>query len=91
MKSVATLLLLIAGAIAGYSQVTTTSRMDGTVTDTQGAAVPGAQVQVSLGATNQSFQSVTDEKGYWAIPSLASGTYSVKISKQGFKTAVNHG
>ncbi len=89
MRLFATSVLLIAGAIAGLSQVATTSRMDGTVTDSQGAAVPGAQVIVSLGTTSQKFQVSSDEKGYWAIPSLPSGIYQVRVTKQGFKTAAN--
>jgi hypothetical protein len=37
-------------------------------------------------AENQTFESKSDEKGYWAVPSLPSGTYKVTITQSGFKT-----
>src|ERR1700693_1633396 len=87
MKIIVLGLALLACSTAVFSQVTTTSRLDGTVTDSQGASVPGAQVEVVVTATDQIFRVTTDEKGYWAIPSLQSGVYRVKVSHQGFKTA----
>ena len=55
--------------------------------DPQGASVPGAAVAVVQSATGQRFQVVTDEKGYWALPSLQNGTYKVTVSHAGFKSA----
>jgi len=63
--------------------------MDGTVTDQQGAVVPGALVVVSQPATGQTFRVTADEKGYWALPSLQTGTYKVAITHPGFKAATN--
>ena len=77
MRVFSTCVILAALAFAASAQVTTTSRLDGTVTDAQGAAVPGAQVQVVLNSTGQTFKVATDEKGYWVIASLQSGTYRV--------------
>src|SRR5690348_3692455 len=73
-------------SVAAWAQVTTTSRLDGTGTDTQGSAIPGAQPPAVMAATATNFQVVTDERGYWAIPSLPSGTYRVRFAHQGFKT-----
>src|SRR5437764_12355275 len=87
MKLLSTCLLALLSVTFAFSQVTTTSRLDGTVSDTQGAAVPAAQVQVVLGATDQMFKVTTDEKGYWVIPGLQSGIYRVTVARQGFKTA----
>ncbi len=72
---------------AAFSQVST-ARMDGTVSDIAGALVPGAAVDAVNLSQQQSFKAVADEKGYWAIPSLQSGTYKVTISHPGFKTEV---
>src|ERR1051326_9383713 len=72
--------------VAAWAQVTTTSRLDGTVTDSQGAAIPGAQVSAVMAATGMSLQVAADERGYWAFSSLPSGTYRVSIAHQGFKT-----
>ncbi len=86
MRMFSTCVILAALAFAASAQVTTTSRLDGTVTDAQGAAVPGAQVQVVLNSTGQTFKVATDEKGYWVIASLQNGTYRVTVAHQGFKT-----
>ncbi len=72
---------------AAFSQVTT-SRLDGTVTDSGGALIPSAAVEVLNVSQQQTFKTVADEKGYWAIPSLPSGIYRVSVSRAGFKTGV---
>jgi len=87
MKRLAIYALALLFAFAVFAQVTTTSRLDGTVTDSQGAAVPGATVEVTLGATGQVNKVTTDDKGYWTVPSLPSGVYRVAVSHTGFKKA----
>ncbi len=89
MRSVATFVLYLSACTAGLAQVTTTARMDGVVTDQQNAVVPGAQVAVTRTGTGQVFHAVTDEKGYWVLPSLTTGTYKVEVSHPGFKVVTN--
>ncbi len=89
MRLLRTSVVFLAGALAGFAQVTTTARMDGVVTDQQDAVVPGAQVVVTQIATGQTFHAVTDEKGYWALPSLQTGTYKVTVTHAGFKSVTN--
>ncbi len=90
MRAVVTCaLLLCAVAFSGFSQVTTTSRLDGTVIDPQGATVPGAKVEVTQTATGQKFQATTDDKGYWTLPAMATGAYKVVITHEGFKSVTN--
>lgn len=89
MRAVVTSVLLFCGAVLGLAQVTTTSRLDGTVTDQQGAVVPGAKVQVVQIATDQRLETTTDDKGYWALPSLQTGAYKVMVTHEGFKSATN--
>src|SRR5690242_13865348 len=76
-------LLLVSAA---FAQVMT-GRLEGTVSDAQGAAVPGSQVKVVNIQTGQTFNIVTDEKGNWALPSMSTALYRVTITRQGFKTA----
>ena len=85
MKKLAILLFFAAFALSALAQVTT-GRLDGVVTDPQGAAVPGAQVKVINKETGQAFDTVADEKGLWNIPSVAAATYTVAVSHPGFKT-----
>jgi hypothetical protein len=86
MRCLRLLLPLIACAAMALSQVT--SRLDGTVSDPQGAAVVGAQIRILNAATGQSFEVKSDERGYWIVTSLPTGIYKVTVSLQGFKTEV---
>ncbi|HVI07884.1 MAG TPA: TonB-dependent receptor [Candidatus Binatia bacterium] len=64
------------------------SELEGTVTDTSGAAIIGAQVKIVAIDTGISQQRITNEKGYYRFPGLAIGHYTVSVSNQGFKTQV---
>src|SRR5438552_1730784 len=77
-------LTFIAVAAAAMAQ-SNTATLDGLVKDTQGALVPGAVVTVVNTATQQTFRSVTDDKGHWAVPALPTSTYSVSVEASGFK------
>jgi hypothetical protein len=59
----------------------------GTVRDTSGAVVPGAMVTVTNPQTGVSATRTSDDSGNWEVPSLHTGTYSVKISHAGFSDA----
>jgi hypothetical protein len=69
-----------------WAQIVTT-RLSGIVTDTSGAVVAGAAVMVTDPTQGRKFEVKTDEKGFWAIPSLPTGVYQVIITQTGFKTA----
>ena len=60
--------------------------LTGRVTDLQGAVVPGATVSLTHRETNQTRQAVTDAGGGYDFATVAAGTYTVKISKSGFKS-----
>ena len=65
-----------------------TTSLSGTVTDTSGAIIPGATVVVKSVATATQFDTVTNESGYFSVPALDPGTYTVTVTLMGFKTAV---
>ena len=67
-----------------YAQSTAT--IQGTVLDTQNAAVPGATVVVRNTATGVERTLVTDATGNFVAASLPPGPYQVEISLQGFQT-----
>jgi len=60
----------------------------GTVTDSSGAAVPDAAVTLTDAATGGARSATTNDKGTYIFPYVNPGSYSVKVSKQGFKTTV---
>ena len=60
--------------------------IDGTVTDSTGAAVAGAKVTVSNPATGLTRPATTGDQGYYFFNELPLGDYSVTASKAGFRT-----
>src|SRR6267154_1951502 len=66
----------------------TTGTIQGTVTDTNGAIVPGASVEIKNLDTNLSKTLTTDDGGRFVALALQPGRYSITVSKQGFATAV---
>jgi len=64
----------------------TAASLSGTVVDTSGAVVPGADVVAQNNATGVKFASVTGTNGTFTIPALPGGTYTVTVSLMGFKT-----
>jgi carboxypeptidase family protein/TonB-dependent receptor-like protein len=63
----------------------------GNVTDSSGAVVAGATVTITHKETGQSRDGLTDANGSYDFPTVQAGTYSVKISKSGFKTLAKEG
>ncbi len=62
------------------------ARTIGTVTDPQGAVVPGANVTVTNIATDVAQKAITDQQGQYQVPELPIGRYMVKVEHAGFKT-----
>src|SRR5437867_4462131 len=80
-------ILAIAPLASSQTQITT-GTIQGTVTDTNGANVPGANVEIKNLETNLSRSLTTDDGGRFVALALPPGKYSVTVSKQGFATAV---
>jgi uncharacterized membrane protein len=73
-----------------HGQGSSTATVTGTVTDQQGAAVPGAAVDLISTATNGSRTQTTSDTGYYTFASVPPGDYKVVIKKAGFRTtAIN--
>ena len=87
MRRVLAVLALSAG-IAFAQTATTTARMDGTVTDPQGAVVVGAELTVVNSNMGTSFKTTTNEHGEWALAAMSEGTYRVTVAMKGFRTTL---
>ena len=57
----------------------------GNVRDASGAAIPGASVTITNKETNQVRTTVTNDEGGYSVPTVQSGTYEVKATKEGFR------
>lgn len=78
------LLLSLAGGNAWAQSPQGT--ITGTVTDAQGASVPGAEIRALQVGTNQTFTAVTSGDGTYVIPALPTGEYEVTATASGFST-----
>ncbi|MGD0773792.1 MAG: carboxypeptidase-like regulatory domain-containing protein [Candidatus Solibacter sp.] len=83
--SVATLLLMLpAASLFGQSE---RGSITGVVHDSSGATVPNARIAIVSQATNVSLAATTNDAGEYNAPSLQAGTYTVRVTKEGFKTS----
>ena len=79
--------LLLAVGVGAQTQ-STTGTIQGTVLDANGAAVPGASVEIKHIETNFTRSLTSDEEGRFVALSLPPGRYTVTVTKQGFGTLV---
>ena len=71
---------------SAQAQVATAS-INGTVTDSSGAIVPGAKVALRNVATNVELPTVTNDAGNYVLVNIPPGRYTLQVSKAGFTTA----
>jgi len=79
---------LLAASLAPLSAQTQAinGSIRGRVTDPAGAAIPKADVNVANSATGFSRDAESGDDGYFVIPNLPIGTYTVTFKKDGFQT-----
>jgi hypothetical protein len=61
--------------------------LTGTILDAAGAVVPGATVVVTNAETGVENRTATTSSGAFTLPYLPAGTYTVKVTAPGFRTA----
>jgi outer membrane receptor protein involved in Fe transport len=87
-------LLILAGsflaALSCYGQVVNGSIV-GTITDASGGVVPNAAITVTEVDTGLSRALTADSSGYYTVPQLPPGTYTVSAEKPGFATGAHTG
>jgi hypothetical protein len=82
--------ILLLAAASAFAQ-TERGNITGSVTDSSGAAVPGAQVVIVNAATNSSSTVATTNVGDYNAPNLPPGNYRMEFSAAGFKKSVRDG
>ncbi len=78
------LLLAVCPSIDVALAQTNVGRISGTVSDASGAIIPGCTMVAKNTATRLE-QTTTDEEGAFIFPGLASGTYDLRVEKEGFR------
>ncbi len=84
----AALLLLCSVATAAIAQNTNSGDIRGIVTDTSGAIIPGATVQIKDVDKGEAHNYTTDGAGLYDTGSIVPDHYLVTVSKEGFGTYV---
>lgn len=79
-------LVVLTFTLAAIAQ-STTGRLIGIISGPDGV-LPGAQVVVTDNQTGRETTVVTDSQGGFVVPQLQPGTYTVKITANGFKTSI---
>ena len=88
LRAVALSLMFVSAlANVAYAQSQSGS-INGTVVDSQGGVLPGADIAAKNNGTGGEFRAVTNTEGQFTIPALNAGVYTVTVTMQGFKTAV---
>ena len=85
------ILLVMGLAASGLNAQQGKGTVSGTVTDSQGAAVTGAQVEIRNVGTNVAVPDRTNESGFFTAPGLAVGEYTVSVTLKGFRSIVRSG
>jgi hypothetical protein len=73
------------------AQGNSSASLQGTVTDSAGAVVPNASIQIRNADTGQVQQRPTDAQGRYTIADLPVGNYEAQATKQGFQTTLRRG
>src|SRR5687767_385464 len=76
--------LLFVFCISSFGQDSTSGTIRGTVSDEQGAVVPGATVEARNVETNFTRSFTTDSDGRFTLLSMPPGRYVVTVTKSGF-------
>jgi outer membrane receptor protein involved in Fe transport len=86
--------LLVAVVVLGMAAAAaadTGGRLSGTVSDTDGASLPGVTVTVSSPSLIGTRTEVTDSSGQYLFPDLPPGDYSLRAELEGFVTVEQAG
>ena len=81
---------VIGSSLPARAQVITAT-LYGVVHDSTGAILPGVTVVVTHQGTNLTRETVSDERGEFALPALPPGPYAIKIGLAGFKAYSSQG
>jgi hypothetical protein len=85
---VAVFVVALATPLANAQSGSTRTALSGTVLDSGGGVLPGANVEVKNNATGVVTTTVTNATGVFDVPAIDAGTYTISVSLSGFKTVV---
>src|SRR6266496_1831561 len=90
LKSTLVALVFTLFATTALSAQTATGEVNGTVTDPNGAAVPGAAVKLINQATKVENEATTNQSGYFTFVNLKPANYTLLVEAKGFKKSLTN-
>jgi outer membrane receptor protein involved in Fe transport len=85
LLSVITIAILLGCANQAYSQGGASfAQLNGTVQDTNGAAIVRATITLRNLDTNQAYAATSNDAGYYIVPNLPPGRYELTVTSTGF-------
>ncbi|RPJ60409.1 MAG: carboxypeptidase regulatory-like domain-containing protein [Acidobacteria bacterium] len=84
-----TLALCSSVLFAQGGAVLTTGTISGVIKDPTGAVIPGAEVVVHNVDTDAKRTVVSDDSGFYTVPNVPTGMYTVSVTMPGFKTSTS--
>lgn len=91
MRRILLLLAALACWVTALCGQVTTGSVQGVVTDSSGAVVPGAGLELVNLLTNISYSTRSNDSGVYVFHLVPPGLYRLRVSFQGFRTAVING
>ncbi|MBI3493478.1 MAG: carboxypeptidase regulatory-like domain-containing protein, partial [Acidobacteria bacterium] len=85
------IMAITAGPAFAQSVTATTGSINGKVTDTTSAVLPGVTVTTSSPAMQGTRTAVTNEEGAYRFPAVPPGDYTITYELIGFSTVVREG
>ena len=82
----ACLIPILASPGLALAQLATQTALVGTVTDSAGGVLPGAQIVAVNVGTKDTFEATTNGEGYYHIQFLRPGRYEITVSLSGFQS-----
>jgi hypothetical protein len=77
---------MVTATVPTAQAATTNARIQGTVSDPQGAVIPNAKVTAINEATGVKYTTVSNSGGAYLFPELPIGSYSIEVTSPGFKS-----
>ena len=83
-RIISVFIVILCATVAANAQFK--ASVQGTVTDSTGAIVTGATVNLTNNETGQTQEATTNDSGFYRFSSLAPGKYTVTAEREGFKS-----
>ena len=87
--SISVMAILLSGIVVLAQTVG--ASIQGAITDSSGAAVRNASVEVRNVGTGVTYNAVTDAEGRYRVPLLPSGDYEIRVTASGFQPLLRRG